>query len=188
MADKDEPIRRVVERLKPHWAAIEKHFAEEDAEYRRLVQGGDNHDAVGRVLKSHLLMEHYIGRFLADHYKLTGLSGAKLSFFQKAMLLPDTHGGVAVLKPGILRLNTIRNRLGHRLNVAIEKADLGPIANLLPIMRPDLDDPDPIQSIEAFTTVACTFLVVAPPEVQAVFTDAFSELPAMFKTIDKADS
>ena len=131
---------------------------------------------MGRVLKCHLIVEHYIDRFLSAHYGIEDIDGVRLTFFQKAQLLPSQRTAASFVKPGVLGLNTIRNRFGHTLDTEIREQDLGAINEVLAIARRGVAFADAIQRLEAFTTVACTFLIVAPPKLQAVFMDAFSEV------------
>jgi hypothetical protein len=167
-------IEKVVQKLKPHYDKIEEHFEFENDKFKTLLQ--HDHDLVGRVLKCHLIIEHYLERFLADHYGIDDIDNAKLSFFQKAQLLPNKKSAAAFVKPGILKLNSIRNRFGHTLQPDLSKEELGKIGDVLSVVREGVEFDSPIEAIEAFTTVAVTFLIVPPKELQEVFIDAFSEL------------
>ena len=108
-----EGIERVIEMLKPHWQEIDTHFNDENVRFKGLL--ACEHDTLGRILKCHLLVEHYMGRFLVAHYGIQEIEDVRLSFFQKARLLPSERTAAAFVKPGILKLNTIRNRFGHEL-------------------------------------------------------------------------
>ena len=112
-----EGIERVVEKLAPYRADIEAHFNAENERFKKLM--GREHDILGRVLKCHLVIENYLERFLSVHYGIEELESVKLTFFQKAKLLPDSAAPSAFIKPGVLELNSIRNRLGHNLNAGI---------------------------------------------------------------------
>ncbi len=169
-----EGIETVVERLKPHWKAIEAHFEHENNRFKALL--AQDHDLLGRVLKCHLVIEHYLDRFLTAHYEIRDLADAKLSFYQKAKLLPDSASAAAFVKPGIVRLNTIRNQFGHTLRPVLRNNDLGTINDALSVARRGVKFKEPIEAIEAFTTVACTFLIVPPPKLQEIFMKAFSEV------------
>lgn len=169
-----EGIAKVVARLKPHMAEIEAHFNAENARFIELMSRP--HDVVGRLLKCHLVVEHYLDRFLSVHFGIEDVESAKLGFFNKAMLLPSKATSAAFVKPGILKLNTLRNRVGHNLGSDINFGDLGPISDVLPIARVGVKFDEPIEAIEAFTTVACTWLIVPPKEHQQLFVDAFSEV------------
>lgn len=169
-----EGIEKVVARLKPHMAEIEAHFNAENAKFIALM--GKPHDMLGRLLKCHLVLEHYLDRFLSEHFGIEDVESAKLGFFNKAMLLPSKASSAAFVKLGILKLNALRNRAGHNLGADIGFGDLGPINEVLAIARVGVKFKSPIDAIEAFTTVACTWLIVPPKEHQQLFVDAFSEI------------
>jgi hypothetical protein len=169
-----EGIDRVIAKLKPHMAEIEAHFNQENARYIALIQRP--HDVIGRLLKCHLIVEHYLERFLSEQYGLEDVAAAKLGFFNKAMLLPTRSSSAAFVRPGILKLNSIRNAAGHNLDGEPDFDDLGPINEVLRIARPGVTFDSPIGAIEAFATVACTWLIVPPKQHQQLFTDAFAEV------------
>ena len=153
---------------------IEADFERENKRFKSLMS--KDHDDLGRMLKCHLVLENYLDRFLAAHYRIENLEAAKLTFFQKASLLPDGGSAAAFVKPGILRLNSIRNRFGHTLQPVLKVNDLGAISEVLKIARPSVKFKSPVAAIEAFTTVACTWLIVPRAEIQQLFMDAFSEI------------
>lgn len=171
-----EGIQKIVRRLRPHWKEIEADFERENERFKAMMS--KEHDNLGRILKCHLVIENYLDRFLSEHYRIENLDAAKLGFFQKASLLPDGGSAAAFVKPGILKVNTIRNRFGHTLNPVLRMRDLGPISEVLRVARQGVEFKSPIEAIEAFTTVACTWLVVPRPEIQELFMDAFSEVRA----------
>ncbi|MEO7862043.1 MAG: hypothetical protein ABIU05_16740 [Nitrospirales bacterium] len=169
-----EGIEDVVASLGPHWTEIHEHFERENDRFKKLM--AQDHDILGRVLKCHLVIEHYLERFLSSHFGIEHLANAKLSFFQKATMLPDSGSAAAFVKPGILKLNTIRNQFGHTLRPVLRQSDLGPINEVLGVARKDVTFAEPIDAIHAFTTVASTFLIVPPPNLQKVFVEAFSKV------------
>ena len=107
-----------------------------------------------------------------------GLAEAKLSFFQKAKLLPDGASSAAFVKPGILQLNSIRNKFAHRLEFEIRLDEISAISDVLSIARSGAEFPSPVEAIEAFGPVACAFLSVPPPHLQCLFMEAFSHAHA----------
>jgi hypothetical protein len=131
---------------------------------------------LGRVLKSPLVVEHYLNRFLSEHYRLGAIDEIRLTFNQKAKLLPNSKPSAAFVKPGILELNVIRNKFGHRLSASISTRDLNGINTVLHVARKGVRFNTAVDSIEAFATVACTFLIVPPPKLRKVFVDAFSHV------------
>lgn len=167
-------IEKVVARLKPHMTEIEAHFNAENAKFIALMSRP--HDTIGRLLKCHLVLEHYLDRFLSQHFGIEDIEAAKLGFFNKAMMLPTKAHSAAFVKPGILNLNMLRNRVGHNLGSDISFGDFPRINEVLCVARPGIEFREPIEAIEAFTTVACTWLIVPPKEHQQLFTEAFSEV------------
>lgn len=169
-----EGIEEVLAKLEPHWNEIEAHFAHENEQFKAML--AQDHDLIGRVLKCHLIIEHYLDRILVDHYNIQNIEDVKLSYFQKAKLLPDDGAAAAFVKPGILRLNAIRNQFGHTLRPEVQYGDLGPINTVLEVARRGVQFNEPIDAIEAFTSVTCVFLIVPPQHLEDIFMDAFSEL------------
>lgn len=92
------------------------------------------------------------------------------------MLLTNNASSAAFVKPGIIKLNSLRNRAGHVLNSDINFCDLGPISEVLSIARPRVQFEKPIDAIEAFTTIVCAWLSVPPKELQELFVEAFAEI------------
>ena len=169
-----EGIEKVVERLRPHMPEILETFERENARFKALMS--QDHDLLGRVLKCHLVVEHYLERFLSVHFGIEDLAQVKLTFHQKAKLLPDQASAAAFVKPGVVRLNAIRNQFGHTLRPVLTIQDLGPMNDVLGIARAGVQFDEPIQAIEAFTTVACTWLIVPPQHLQQAFVEAFANV------------
>lgn len=82
-------------------------------------------ETIGRVLKSHLVVEHYMTEFIrAKNPNLVSLDKARLSFSQKLNLLNGINDFVDSLIPGIKRLNKIRNGLAHKLDTKVTDKDI----------------------------------------------------------------
>ena len=169
-----EGIEKVIESLKSHWGEIDARFNEENRRFIALF--GRRHDVIGRLLKCHLVVEHYLERFLSDHFGIENVEDAKLGFYNKAALLPSKSSSAAFVKPGILRLNVLRNRIGHSLGNEPAFDDLGPIRDVLQVARQGVHFAAPIDAIEAFTTVACTWLIVPDRRHRKLFEEAFSDV------------
>ena len=169
-----EGIEKVLAVLEPYWAEIHADF---DAHNRRFLQfASATHDLIDRILKAHLVIENFLNSFLSAHYGISDLAEAKLTFYQKAKLLPDGASSTAFVKPGILQLNAVRNKFGHRLDFAVEPDQLSAIYEVLSIARSGSQFPSPVDAIEAFCPVACAFLSVPPPHLQKLFMEAFSHV------------
>ena len=172
--DQLKGIEKVVEVLKPHWERISEHFDEENEKFKELFS--NDHEVIGKVLKCHLIVENYLDSFLEEHYGINDIDAARLSYFQKAKLIPDSKSSVTLIKPGVLQLNTIRNRYGHNLDAEVKSEELNQINRVLDIFRKEQKFEDAIDRIEAFTSIACTALTVNPSEIQEIFTEAFSHI------------
>lgn len=143
------------------------------------------HDALGRVLKCHLVVEHYLNRFLVAHFGIDNFDDVRLTFAQKAKLLPNRATAAAFVKPGIVQLNRIRNRFGHSLGADLSNEDLGSIGAVLDVAKRGVTFGSPVEAIEAFTIVACTFMIVPPAELQHVFLKAFSAVHLRADAMDE---
>jgi len=83
-----------------------------------------NIDLIGRILRAHLFVEHYMTEYIANtNSRLGDLNQARLSFVQKTALLDATNPDMADILPGIRQLNRIRNRLAHNLDVQVTSED-----------------------------------------------------------------
>ena len=132
-----------------------------------------DHTSLGRIIKSHLISEIYIDRYLREKLSLSNVADARLSYYQKAMLLPEHGAPPAIIKPGLLRLNKIRNKFAHNLDYDVSVDELRPMTDILEISRKDIGDMDWISTIESFTTLACTWLLVSPSHLEEIFVKAF---------------
>lgn len=78
---------------------------------------------------------------------------------------------------GIKEIGTIRNHLGHSLLADIELADLPECVSVLRVARKGKHYEDPLETIEDFAAVACTWLI-ADPEIEGIFEEAFKRVLA----------
>ena len=155
-----ENQKEYIDKLLPHFNELLVQFQTELTEYQKLMS--QPHDSLGRVLKCHLIIEYYLTKFLSEQLKIGHLDSVNLSFAQKANLLPEKGTASAWVKPGIRKLNSIRNKFSHNLNYQLTIHKLGPIKEILEISRKDLKIEDPIMAIEDFTSVAAAFLTISP--------------------------
>lgn len=100
------------------FAAADKELAEVQARWNQNVE------TIGRILRAHLFVEHYLTEYLSNaNPRLGAASEARLTFAQKVALLDSKNRDISVILPGIKRLNTIRNRLAHNLNAQVTSED-----------------------------------------------------------------
>jgi len=130
-----------------------------------------NQDAamMGRILRSHLFVEHYLTSYLqARNPRLGSLDSARLTFSQKAELVGANDARVAYLIPGVRRLNKIRNRMAHTLSASITAEDRESLlsVDLFRALRDALSAPaipstDPVDVLESFSQHAGVTLQAA---------------------------
>jgi hypothetical protein len=100
------------------FAAAEKERDEINALWNQNVS------AIGRILRAHLFVEHYLVEYLTKaNPRLGSMSEARISFAQKVVLLDTSNKDLSSILPGIKRLNAIRNRLAHNLSAQVTMED-----------------------------------------------------------------
>lgn len=81
-------------------------------------------DVIGRILRAHLFVEHFVTECLAFFNPALGnLKEARLTFTQKVALIEDYSEEIKELSKGIKRLNKIRNQLAHNLEGNVTDQD-----------------------------------------------------------------
>ncbi|WP_299919734.1 hypothetical protein, partial [uncultured Roseobacter sp.] len=167
-----EGINDAMAVLRPHWKDIEAEFDRQNVRY--LAMAETDHEAIGRVLRAHLIVENFMNSYLVGTFKLEDFDGMKLTFAQKAKMLPQRKSSAAWVRPGIIQLNAVRNKLGHRLDHVVEFSSISTIQDVLSVARDGVSFESPIDAIEAFAPVACAFLTVPPRHLANAFSEAFS--------------
>ncbi|MDE0331266.1 MAG: hypothetical protein OXL41_05300 [Nitrospinae bacterium] len=171
-----ERVKEIVAVLEPHWKEIEEFVEAENMKFKALLRS--DHTKSGRILKCHLIAETYVERYLCEKLSLAAISSARLSYFQKVMLLPEDNGPPAIIKPGLLLLNKIRNKFAHNLDTDVSIDELEPMIGVLAVTGRSINGLSAIDAIESFTALACTWLLVSPPHLEALFAKAFSNVTA----------
>lgn len=171
-----EGIEHALNVLNPYWDQIEADFNQQNERFLSLVAA--DHNVIGRVLRAHLVIEGFLGTYLENRLGVKDVRELRLSFWQKAKLLPDGHQAVSWVKPGIIQVNTVRNKFGHDLNYKIAGHEVNAVYEVLNVARKGLQFATPIDAIEAFAPVACAFLTVPPAHLQEKLLEAFSEVKA----------
>ena len=171
-----EGLDHALDVLRPKWDEFNRHFDSENEKFIALLQ--QDHDVLGRVLKAHLILEHYLTAFLGQTFGIEDIDSIRLSFAQKVDLLPSSGTAASVIKLGIKRLNSIRNKFAHKIDVDIEQLDINAMNEVINIFRPQAVFGSNLERVEAFMTIAVTFLILPPPDLQDAFAEAFSQVHA----------
>jgi hypothetical protein len=119
--NEDRVVHRAIELV----GGKEVFYAAADRELEEINgRWNQNVEVIGRILRAHLFVEHYLAEYLAQaNPRLGSLAEAKVSFAQKVALLDAANPDIASMLPGIRRLNTIRNRLAHNLGTQVSEED-----------------------------------------------------------------
>ncbi|GAA6182305.1 hypothetical protein NBRC116594_37430 [Shimia sp. NS0008-38b] len=83
-----------------------------------------NAEIIGRILRGHLFVEHYLTKFLErENPQLKNLARVRLNFSQKIELVNTGSPVIDDLMPGIRHLNKVRNRVAHTLHGDVTQND-----------------------------------------------------------------
>ncbi len=159
-----------------------KAFAAFDDDFRIMSERWDQDTVtIGRILRSHLFVEHFLTEFLtAQNAELGSVAEARLTFAQKLALIGEGTAGVTYLIPGIRRLNTIRNRLAHTLSADVSADDTNVFlgVTLFKAMRdegakPGKSSSDPVVILEDFARHAGIALHASATRNAEIWAEAF---------------
>ncbi|MCK9200252.1 MAG: hypothetical protein M0P59_04125 [Gallionella sp.] len=172
----------VVPKLFDLYGGKDKFFEAMDNRQQEFFKLWD-HDSenIGRVLHAHLVVEYFLTAHLqTQNPKLGDLSDARLNFAQKVALIGDGDRVAQLLKPGLLGLNKVRNRLAHKLKVEIEADDIQAIfsidlyaATLKQKHNPKTEDP--FWVLEDFAQFSGTLLQSSASSDSALWAKAFED-------------
>jgi hypothetical protein len=132
-----------------------------------LEPGRVDFETIGRILSCHLIVEHYITKYLeALSPEFFDWGGARMQFFQK-LRLASGEGSVLRehnLLSAIEALSKIRNRFSHNLEAKISDADVAPILASIKLSSPSLSIDElqkkmaPLALIELFTWALSAYM------------------------------
>ena len=145
--------------------------AEHDIREYEVLWQGDN-ALLGRIIKCHLISEIYLDRHLSHKLSLTNLTDARLSYYQKVMLLPESDAMTAFLRPGLLTLNKLRNKIAHDLRSTLSKGELSTMTDVLIMSKRSASTMSAIEMVEKFTALSCAGLNPSPPKIAELFATA----------------
>lgn len=81
-----EGIEKAVAALQPYWQEIEADFNSHNERFLKLL--AVDHEPIGRILRAHLVIENFLDMFLTNFYQIEEFDDLRLTFTQKAKLLP----------------------------------------------------------------------------------------------------
>jgi hypothetical protein len=155
LPDPERVVKRTIELL----GGVERTRQITDQELGEMNQRWNQDvESIGRILRAHLYVEHYMTEYLEkSNPRLGSVGNAKLSFAQKVSLLDPDDPRLREVKEGVKHLNTIRNRLAHRLSATVTPEDSAvflraPYFGEMRVERakPDHPSDDPLDILEEF--------------------------------------
>jgi len=138
---------------------IEKDLHDFNAKYRGFVER--DYTAVSVVLRCHLIVEHFLDQYLAAaNPAIDGWGDARLTFAQKLALAENPRSKLQMLLPGLRCLNTLRNRLAHRLDAEFSEQAVAPIREFITVWYRAAGKPIPegTKLIEEFALQASAWM------------------------------
>ena len=119
-----------------------------------------DYELMGYFLACHLIVEHYMDELLKISLPSLDWDAAKLTFGQRIALLtkisfPPKYDCV----PAIKHMNSIRNKLSHKIDYAIDQTALLPLVHYLQRATDGKNVPDSAMEIlDMFTSLCCASL------------------------------
>ena len=162
MADSEALVARTVELL----GGTERFREISDSEFHEMeARWKQDTDAIGRILRAHLYVEHYLTEHLEKaNPRLGSRRLASLTFARKLALLDSEHPARTSLKDGIAHLNKIRNLLAHNLDAQVTEEDAkiftnsGLFGSMMAASNRISTNSPPIEIMERFAQFAASSL------------------------------
>ncbi|MGJ7547035.1 hypothetical protein [Pseudomonas alloputida] len=160
-------MQRVVKRTIDHLGGAERFQQVIDSEFMEMRRRWDmDVTNIGRILRSHLYVEYYLTQHIEKaNPRLGDISTARLTFAQKLSLLDANDFRLRNLTPGLRQINSVRNRLAHRLDAMLTAEDAQvflkhSLFNALRIegAKPSLPSMEPIEILEKFAQFSAHLL------------------------------
>jgi len=143
-------------------------------------------DSIGRILRAHLFVEHFVNDCLVSfNPNLGNIKQARLTFSQKLSLIENYSEETKELSRGIRRLNKVRNQLAHNLAVTVTDEDKESFLSIhsfnsirKELAKPELPSEDNLVVLEDFAKyVAGSLAALADSgSLGKIFEQVFSEL------------
>ena len=167
---------------------VKKLFTEFNEEFLNLWQNRGN--SIGRIVKSHLLLEHYLNEYLrVIHPSIRDIDSLKLSFKQKLNMLELPGDMIHYIGPVLDVINRLRNRLVHSLDIELNDDEVEPIRKLLAFTRQqsnyddNLDERTAADLIEESTKLVCSLFDTLTRTTLAGYTDTPQAFAARFPPV-----
>lgn len=139
---------------------LEKEMHAFNKEYLELA--GTNNPELPLVLRSHLIIEHYIDRYLDIAIpEVERWDELRLSFSMKLDIISNRKTSLYMVAPGIKALNKVRNKYAHDLHYQLTQTDYAPMTEFVRMWRTAGGYAVPTtfeEVLSNFTLTTCGFL------------------------------
>lgn len=86
--------------------------------------------AIGEVLHAHIVVEHFLDRYLRHAHPTVDFDDWRLTYDGKVRLIPKSDTRLKAYVPGLKALGRIRNKLAHELHFNIAPIDVQPMVEV----------------------------------------------------------
>lgn len=128
-----------------------------NSEFKDLSSVESTH--LNAVLKNHLIIEHYIDRYLEAAFPEIELWGEmRLRFSTKTKMLSNKRTTLSMVLPGIEALNRVRNKYAHNLHYVPSPSDYVEITEFITMWRSAAGQSVPVKLedvLAQFTITSC---------------------------------
>ena len=150
----DEIVKQLAKHIITNKEETLEIYLKFEKEIQKLFQS--RHEFIGRVLKSHLIIEKHLNDCLL-HYYGKNFEDLKLKFYQKLILIGLNDKSLKFYLDGIKELNNIRNKIAHKLDTKILTNDIQFMKKYVGFIE-GTKLSDPIKIIEKFANYVCIWL------------------------------
>lgn len=119
---------------------------------------GVNYELLGYFLSCHLVIEHYMDEYLKASYPELCWADTKHTFGQKIALLSRYKVSERFdFMPAVKHMNSLRNKLGHRIAYPIKMEELLPLSQFLTKASHGVEQTfaDAHSLLRTFTSMVC---------------------------------
>lgn len=118
---------------------------------------GVDYELLGYFLSCHLVIEHYMDEYLKARYPELCWADTKQTFGQKIALLSQFKVSERFdFVPAVKHMNSLRNKLGHRIGCPIKMEELLPLSQYLTKASDGKQTFSDVHSLlQTFTSMVC---------------------------------
>ncbi len=140
----------------------------------------ERHDHIGKIMLCHLVIENLINKILIHYlgFSENHFGDIRLTFSQKIKLLPAAGKFYKLVIPGIIELNSVRNKIAHQLSYDVSMIPLTAVNKYLKkAEQKNLETLSVEEKINAFTMNCISLFSIQNEESNKVFSELRDKQP-----------